>query len=158
MSEKKFSPEDVAKILRTCHTPGTDCRDCPATNCGEFNFSLLAADAIEELLEKRQMDADLMQEQAERIGELEEKLEAQRWVYVGERLPVVGDDALPMCDIPCVEVLVMIEGSSVATALFCDGDDFFDVQGDEIIPYRVMCWRPMPEVPGEGGLTVGEGA
>ena len=129
---KTFSPEDVLKILRACNHDGS-CDKCPLArkSCENVNNELLAAGAIEELLAK---------------------LEEQRWIPVTERLPVVGEDALPMCDVPCVEVLVVIEGSSVATALYCDGDDFFDVQGDEIIPYRVMKWRPMPEVPGEEGV------
>lgn len=134
MSERKYSPEDVLKILRACtayEKPIRErCAECPAHhgNCTDFSNEVTAADAIEELL------AQL------------------RWIPVTERLPVVGEDALTMSDIPCVEVLVVIEGCTTATTLYCDGEDFFDVQdiqGDEIIPYRVMYWRPMPEVPGE---------
>ena len=128
MNERKYSPEDVLKILRACNHDGS-CDKCPLArkSCENVNNELLAAGAIEELLAQ------------------------VRWIPVTERLPVVGEDALPMSDIPCVEVLVVIEGCTTATTLYCDGEDFFDVQGDEIIPYRVMCWRPMPEVPGEEG-------
>lgn len=131
MLEKQYSPEEVLKILRTCSS-GATCIGCPMTqyDCANSTHSQLAAPIIADLLAQ---------------------LKAQRWIPVTERLPVVGEDALTMSGIPCVEVLVVIEGCTTATTLYCDGEDFFDVQGDEIIPYRVMCWRPMPEVPGEEG-------
>ena len=131
MLEKQYGPEDVLKILRNCYS-GATCIGCPMTqhDCANSTHEQLAASVITDLLAQ---------------------LKPPRWIPVTERLPLVGEDALPMSDIPCVEVLVVIEGCSTATTLYCDGEDFFDVQGDEIIPYRVMCWLPMPEVPGEEG-------
>lgn len=150
MSVKKYGPEDVLKILRVCNTPGIYCRNCPADHCGDFNTDLLAADIIEELLEKRQMDADLMQEQKERIVELEDQL---WWIPVGERLPDLDDGAVLLDgELTAVKVLAAIEGAKRSTELYFDGEEFFDYTGDEIIPYRVTHWRPMPEVPGEEGV------
>ena len=154
MREKKFSPEDVLKILRVCNAnkPISErCPGCPAHfgGCSDFDNETLAADTIDELLERRQMDADLMQEQKERIVELEDQL---RWVPVGERLPDLDDGAVLLDgELTAVKVLAAIEGAKRSTELYFDGEEFFDYTGDEIIPYRVTHWRPMPEVPGEEG-------
>lgn len=130
MSEKKFSPEDVLKILRAC-APDGDCAGCPlrGTSCENFNREVYAADTIEELLAQ------------------------VRWIPVGERLPDL-DDGVVLLDgeLTAVKVLVAIEGAKRSTELYFDGEEFFDYTGDEIILYRVTHWRPMPEVPGEEGV------
>lgn len=122
MSEKKYSPEDVAKILRACNTPGSDCRDCPADHCSEFNSSLLAADAIEELLAK---------------------LEAQRWVPVGERLPAL---------VPCgaapghgysEAVQICTDGKKVLTAVYSHEGWIFARGFWEAWDEEVTHWRPV---------------
>ena len=80
MREKKFSPEDVVKILRACNntalTVDERCAGCPDAfpQCLDRHSELLAADTIEELL------AQL------------------RWIPVTERLPA-----------PEARVLVMAE-------------------------------------------------
>jgi hypothetical protein len=128
MSEKKFSPEEVVKILRACNTPGVLCKECPAFHGCNFNNALLAADTIEELL-----------------GQV-------RWIPVGERLPDLDDGAVLIDgELTAVRVLAVIKGAKQPTELCFDGEDFFDYTGDEIITYRVTHWRPMPEVPGEEG-------
>ena len=155
MSEKKFSPEDVVKILRACNNTALPvderCSGCPDVfpQCLDRHSDLLAADTIEELLERRRMDADLMQEQKERIVELQEQV---WWIPVGEKLPDLDDGAVLLDgELTAVKVLVAIEGAKRSTELYFDGEEFFDYTGDEIIPYRVTHWRPMPEVPGEEG-------
>ena len=129
MSVKKFSPEDVLKLLRVC-TGGRGCDGCPlkGMDCGTYNNEVIAAEAIEELLAQ------------------------VRWIPVGERLPDLDDGAVLLDgELTAVKVLVAIEGAKRSTELYFDGEEFFDYTGDEIIPYRVTHWRPMPEVPGEEG-------
>ena len=132
MSEKKFSPEDVLKILRACTSFGKTiaerCAVCPANDgrCSDFSNEVAAADAIEELLAQ------------------------VAWNRVGEKLPDLDDGAvLIVGEMTAVQVLAVIEGTKTSTVLYFDGEEFFDYTGDEIIPYRVTHWRPMPEVPRE---------
>ena len=130
MSEKKFSPEDVLKILRACNTTGVSCDGCPlhGTHCEDFNNEAHAADAIEELLAQ------------------------VKWIRVGDRLPDLDDGAVLIDgEMAAVQVLAVIGGAKTSTVLYFDGEEFFDYTGDEIIPYCVTHWRPMPEVPQEEG-------
>lgn len=134
MSERKFSPEEVVKILRVCNDrtrPVEDrCAECPDEfpRCCDHTNGLMAADVIEELLAQ------------------------VRWIPVGERLPDLDDGAVLLDgELVAVKVLVAIEGAKRSTELYFDGEEFFDYTGDEIIPYRVTHWRPMPEVPGKEG-------
>lgn len=130
MSEKKFSPEEALKILRVC-TRGGSCDECPldGLGCGNYSNEVIAADAIEELL------AQVV------------------WIRVGERLPDLDDGAVLIDgEMAAVQVLAVIEGAKTSTVLYFDGEEFFDYTGDEIIPYRVTHWRPMPEVPREEGV------
>ena len=146
MSERKFSPEDVLKILRVCNDrtrPVEDrCAECPDEfpRCCDHTNGLMAADTIEELLERRQMDADVMQEQKERIVELEDQL---RWIPVTERLPEL---------IPCnagdghgysEAVQICTDGKKVLTAVYSDLGWIFDggfwAAWDETVTH----WRPV---------------
>ena len=156
MSVKKFSPEDVVKILRVCNADG-GCVGCPlrGTPCGDFNNEVHAADAIDELLERRQMDADLMQEQKERIVELENQLQ---WIPVGEKLPAVHEECVQLDETEHTKywvsdpVLTCVEFGTLAVLRYEDDGDgstyWFSEDGAE---YTVTHWRPMPEVPGEEG-------
>lgn len=129
MSEKKFSPEEALKILRVC-TWGGSCDECPldGLGCGNYNNEVIAADAIEELLAQ------------------------VAWIRVGEKLPDLDDGAVLIDgEMAAVQVLAVIEGAKTSTVLYFDGEEFFDYTGDEIIPYRVTHWRPMPAVPREEG-------
>lgn len=135
MRERKYRPEDVLKILRVCndHTrPVEDrCAECPDEfpRCMDHSNSKMAADAIEALLAQ------------------------VRWIPVAERLPGLDDGAVLLDgDLTAVKVLVAIEGAKRSTELYFDGEDFFDYTGDELIPYRVTHWRPMPEIPSEEGV------
>ena len=135
MLARKLSPEDVLKILRACTALGKpikeSCCICPANNagCTDFSNEVVAADAIEELLAQ------------------------VRWIPVGERLPDLDDGAVLIDgEMTAVQVLAVIAGAEKSTVLYFDGEEFFDYTGDEIIPYRVTHWRPMPEVPGEEGV------
>lgn len=162
MSEKRFSPEDVLKILRACTTLGKPilerCYICPANNagCSDFSNEVVAADTIEELLERRQMDADLMQEQKERIVELENQLQ---WIPVGEKLPAVHEECVQLDEAEHTKywvsdpVLACVEFGTLAVLRYEDDGDgstyWFSEDGAE---YTVTHWRPMPEVPGEEGV------
>lgn len=160
MSEQKFSPEDVLKILRACNAnkPISErCPGCPANfgGCSDFDNETLAADTIEELLERRQMDADLMQAQKERIVELENQLQ---WIPVGEKLPAVHEECVQFGEAELTKywvsapVLACVEFGTLAVLRYgADGDGstyWFSEDGAE---YTVTHWRPMPEVPGEEG-------
>ena len=127
MSEKKFSPEVALKLLRVC-TGACGCDGCPLedVDCGNYNNEVIAAEAIEELLAQ------------------------VTWIRVGDREPDL-DDGVVLIDgeMAAVQVLAVIEGAKKSTVLYFDGEDFFDIQGDELIPYRVTHWRPMPKVPRE---------
>ena len=129
MSEKKFSPEEALKILRVC-TWGGSCDECPldGLGCGNYSNEVIAAEAIEELLAQ------------------------VAWNRGGEKLPDLDDGAvLIVGEMTAVQVLAVIEGAKTSTVLYFDGEEFFDYTGDEIIPYRVTHWRPMPAVPREEG-------
>ena len=161
MSEKKFSPEDVVKILRACAGHGISsqagCRICPANNAGCYTFrnEVVAADTIEELLERRQMDADLMQEQKERIVELENQLQ---WISVGEKLPAVHEECVQLDEAELTKYwgsepgLACVEFGTLSVLRYEDDGDgatyWFAEDGAE---YTVTHWRPLPEVPGEEG-------
>ena len=94
--------------------------------------------------------SDLVTAQDSCIVKLREELkrlrEEQRWIPVSERLPSPDDGPYSTYeDVSAVEVLAVIEGAEWATTLYFDGYDFFDLQGDELIPYRVTRWKPMPK-------------
>lgn len=161
MSEKKFSPEDIVKILRACNNLALPvderCAGCPDVfpNCLDRHSELLAADTIEELLERRQMDADLMQEQKERIVELENQL---RWISVGEKLPAVHEECVQFGEAELTKywvsepVLACVEFGTLAVLRYGDdgGGSTYWVAEDGA-EYTVTHWRPLPEVPGEEG-------
>lgn len=129
MSERKYSPKDIASILRVCYSGSMSCAGCKLNkdkSCDNVNIELQAADAIEELLAQ------------------------VSWIRVGDRLPDLDDGAVLIDgEMAAVQVLAVIKGAKQSTELYFDGEEFFDYTGDEIIPYRVTHWRPMPEVPGE---------
>ena len=130
MRKEKFSQEDALKLLRIC-TGECGCEGCPLEDgdCGTYNNEVIAAEAIEELLAQ------------------------VRWIPVGKKLPNLDDGAVLIDgEMVAVKVLAVIEGAKKSTVLYFDGEDFFDIQGDELIPYRVTHWRPMPEVPREEGV------
>lgn len=125
MSEKKFSPEDVLKILRACTALGKSIKErcciCPANNagCSDFSNEVVAADAIEELLAQ------------------------VRWIPVGEKLPEL---------IPCnagdghgysEAVQICTDGKKVLTAVYSDLGWIFDggfwAAWDETVTH----WRPV---------------
>lgn len=124
MSEKKFSPETVVKILRACTNPTYRCDGCPALNAegdcdAPSHLLLLAADTIEELLAQ------------------------VRWIPVGEKLPEL---------IPCnagdghgysEAVQICTDGKKVLTAVYSDLGWIFDggfwAAWDETVTH----WRPV---------------
>ena len=136
MEDKKFTPEEVAASLLKCASPGP-CKGCIASerhndcDCADF-LKITAIEMIEEL-----------------AAEAARLWEENRWTPVGERLPDLDDGSVLVSgELTAAEVLVMIDGAEKSTALYFDGEDFFDLQGDELIPYRVTHWRPMPKAPG----------
>lgn len=148
----EFAAEEIAAALKTCaRSDASACRSCPI-GLKEVD-GRCCFDAL------RLMAAELIEAQTKRIKELEELVEdrtkdvlfyaeREKWIPVTERLPEADDGPVLITeDCTAVLVLVMIEGAKTATTLYCDVDnhDFFDMQGDELIPYRVTHWRPMPK-------------
>ena len=139
MNKREFTPEEIAKSLRVC-AERNRCREC-------IQYDDALAHCVDALKRKA---ADMIEAQAKRIGELEAELaklrEENRFIPVEERLPET-DDGPSHTDgeLFAVEVLAVIEGAEWATTLYFDGHDFFDIQGDELIPYRVTRWKPMPK-------------
>lgn len=141
MNERKFTPEEIAKSLRVCATVGNDCEGCIYNLCLDVGHCYLSL---------RKIAVDMIEDQAKRIRELEAELaklrEENRWIPTSERLPDL-DDGTTLLDgeMVAVEVLVMIQDAEKSTCLYFDGEDFFDYTGDELIPYRVTRWMPMPK-------------
>lgn len=134
-NKKRFAPVEIAESLRH-HIDQESCINCPLyaeSNCTETMHDT-AADMLEEL--------------AAEVARLREEL---RWIPTSERLPSPDDGPYSTYeDVSAVEVLAVIEGAEWATTLYFDGYDFFDIQGDETIPYRVTHWKPMPKGPEVG--------
>lgn len=144
MSKREFTPEEIAESLSVCGKGGRPCDGCAVSGQG-LNACLDIVAAA----------ADLVKAQVAQIGELEAELtklrEENRWIPVEERLPATDDGPFHTDgELSAVEVLAVIEGAEWATELHFDGYDFFDIQGDELIPYRVTRWKPMPKGPEVG--------
>lgn len=81
------------------------------------------------------------------LADLREVLDKlPRWIPTSERLP---DEELraykekyPKEE--CIEVIVMIKGTTDTTTLYYDGEAFEDEYGR---PFEVTHWMPMPEPP-----------
>lgn len=150
MKDKKFTPEEITESLRACSSKKFDCRGCIYEGKPAYCAMKLKGHAV-----------DLIEAQAKRIAELEELVkdrtkdvlfyaEREKWIPASERLPSPDDGPYSTYeDVSAVSVLAVIEGAEWATELLFDGYDFFDIQGDEMIPYRVTHWKPM--LKGAGG-------
>lgn len=145
MTQKKYSPEEIAKSLRVC----IEARGGSASKCHlcALHGGFFECDCFDELNEQA---ADMIEAQAKRIGELEAELaklrEENRWIPVEERLPDL-DDGPTLLDgeMAAVQVLALFPDTKKSTCLYFDGEDFFDYTGDELIPYRVAHWKPLPD-------------
>lgn len=144
-----LTAEEIVRSLRVCLKIDGLCRGCVYSgHCGD---DILCADQL------REDAASMIEAQVKRIVELEGQLilrqnellklrEANRFIPVEERLPDL-DDGTTILDgeMVAVRVLAMILGAKESTCLYFDGEDFFDYTGDELIPYRVTRWKPMPK-------------
>lgn len=143
MSKREFTPEECEALEKQCHEA--------IQLLGRANN--LLAQRTQEL----QSVSALAKAQDDCIVKCRKEIlrlrEENRWIPVTERLPGMDDGPkLIMEDFTAVWVLVMIEGAATATTLYFDVDnhDFFDMQGNELIPYRVSHWKPMPKGPEAG--------
>lgn len=128
------SVRQIAESLRVCATPGGDCGGCGHEHTPGLCSNRLKKDA-----------ANTMEMLALENARFREE---NRWIPTAERLPDLDDGAVLIDgEMAAVEVLAMIQGAERSTCLYFDGEDFFDIQGDELIPYRVTHWRPMPQKP-----------
>lgn len=128
------SVRQIAGSLRVCATPGGDCGGCYLEHSAGLCSNRLKKDA-----------ANTMEALALENARLREE---KRWIPTAERLPDLEDGSvLTIGELTAVEVLVMIQGAEKPTCLYFDDEDFFDIQGGELIPYRVTHWRPMPRGP-----------
>ena len=97
------------------------------------------------------VDLDALKKTAELNSELQSALrevldKLPRWIPTSERLP---DEELraykekyPKEE--CIEVIVMIKGTTDTTTLYYDGKAFEDEYGR---PFEVTHWMPLPDVP-----------
>lgn len=110
-----MTPEEIVKSLRAC---GRDC--CDDCICDQEGFPCRA---------KNLGAADLIEQQAARIAELEAK--APRWIPVNERLPETAGS-----------YIVYTESGNVAKVNFYP----------ELGRFQRMFthWMPLPEAPGGG--------
>ena len=126
--------DDLIKQLRYCADAIT-CRNCLwKTECCPTDMQKKAADAIENL-------DDICQHQADEIRELK-----NQWIPVTERLPEVGK-----------KVLVFAYGHDVLTARMQKRTEYgypmFECNGTffEIAKLgRITHWMPLPEPPKDG--------
>lgn len=121
-----MTPEEIVKALRAC---GRNC--CDDCVCVQENVSCK---------EKDLGAADLIEQQAARIAELEAKV--PRWIPVTERLPEVHQNTRKS-----EAMLVYTRRKLFMVAIWNGIDwlapmDFWDAWGDEIV-----YWMPLPEAP-----------
>lgn len=74
------------------------------------------------------------------------------WIPVSEELP---EKPKENCDyyfspirsknVKAEEYIVMIDGAKIPTALFWDGEYWFDETTCSKIPYKVIAWMPLPK-------------
>lgn len=116
--------EEAVKVCGAKKTGGSGCFGCPLRGVSRCLNRLF----------------DALVEENKRLRE------ERRWIPTSERLPSPDDGPYSTYeDVSAVSVLAVIEGAEWATELHFDGYDFFDIQGDEMIPYRVTHWKPMPK-------------
>ena len=138
MSERKYSPKDIASILRVCNSGSMSCAGCKLNedkSCDDVNIELQAADAIEELLAQ--------------VKELRERL---RWRSVEEELPDAELDEVAKrinLDLhwPGYKCLVLIKGATEPTILnYVDYDGDRVWLDDDMTFYPVTHWRKLHSV------------
>lgn len=141
MSKREFTPEECEALEKQCHEA--------IQLLGRAN-NLLAqrTQELQSVYALAKAQDDCIVKCREEILRLREE---NRWIPVEERLPATDDGPFHTDgELSAVSVLAMIEGAEWATELYFDGYDFFDIQGDELIPYRVTHWKPMPKGPEVG--------
>ena len=74
---------------------------------------------------------------------------ADGWISVDERLPEADFAAIYDVDSEYPSYIVMIEGATVPTNLYFDGEDWSEEQDMCGEKYRVTHWMPLPEPPKE---------
>lgn len=130
-----MTTEEIVKSLRYCSTVGA-CDDCWLTTIQKEFGAPFCDDKL------KQNAADLIEEQAAKIKELEEKV--PRWIPVTERLPEVHQktrksDAMLVHTRRKLFMVAVWNGIDWLAPM-----DFWDAWGDEIV-----YWMPLPEAPKE---------
>lgn len=133
-----MTPEEIVHSLNCCFGFGT-CEECTAR--GIEHDPLPCKMSCKESLGL--FAADLIEQQAARIAELE--AEVPRWIPVEERLPEVHQNTRKSD-----AMLVYTRRKLFMVAVWNGIDwlapmDFWDAWGDEIV-----YWMPLPEAPKEG--------
>lgn len=156
-----MTTEQIVKALRVCGE-SRFCKECPSNELKDTMGVYPCADLL------MMKAADLIEQQAARIAELEAKV--PRWIPVTERLPQKGDDGLQGCDwVRCIVSVIWTYSDAgthmfPAPALFDADQKIWHVgQKDDpgfsvnaLIPledsdggYFVAHWMPYPEPPQE---------
>ncbi len=131
-----MTKEQLVKALRYCSAVGM-CDDCWLKTIQKEFGAPFCDDKL------KQEAADLIEQQAEKIKELEAK--GPRWIPVEERLPEVHQNTRKSD-----AMLVYTRRKLFMVAVWNGIDwlapmDFWDALGDEIV-----YWMPLPEAPKEG--------
>lgn len=152
-----ITKDEITRALRICGN-SRKCTECPLGDV-EFCLHIMTTCA-----------ADLIEQQAARIAELEAKV--PRWIPVEERLPKKGDDGLKDCDwVRCIVSVIWTFADGDAGTHVFSAPALFDVdqkiwhvgQQDDpgfsvnaLIPledsdggYFVTHWMPYPKLPKE---------
>ena len=121
----------IVKALRVCGE-SRFCKECPSNELKDTMGVYPCADLL------MMKTADLIEQQAERIAELEAKV--PRWIPVTERLPEVHQNTRKS-----EAMLVYTRRKLFMVAIWNGIDwlapmDFWDAWGDEIV-----YWMPLPE-------------
>ena len=119
------------------------CNDCPyfTTGCIDDLHNDTYA-----LIKRQQAEIERLQDRLEEKQATSDK--TSEWISVEDRLPLLTEEQISMGHyfgetfVP--EFNVMILGATRATTLYFDGEKWYD---EELIPYTVTHWMPLPEPP-----------
>lgn len=160
-----MTTEQIVKALRVCGE-SRFCKECPSNELKDTMGVYPCADLL------MMKAADLIEQQAARIAELEAKV--PRWIPVTERLPMKGEDGRRDSDwVHCIVSVIWTYGSNFADAethvfsapaLFDADQKIWSVGSTDessfsvnaLIPledsdggYFVTHWIPYPKLPKE---------
>lgn len=101
--------------------------------------------SISEDIIRLEYECNYMRKQIEKAAE-------PKWIPVAERLPEKSKEncdyyfsPIRSKDVKAEEYIVMIDGAKIPTALYWDGEYWFDEQECRKTSYNVTAWMPLPD-------------